>query len=215
MRCVLILLRRPRPRGNDLAMNYFLGSLLSFLLLYKYAALFLIIFSAAIIVPWPENTILLAVGAFGSQGYFSAPSAFVVALAANVSGDICGYFLTRRWGYKVVSERHIRKFSAVDRLSRYVKEHSRLTVFITRFFGTVGPMVNFLAGLIGMPLRRFVLFDIIGNIIDIGGFISAGYVLGSLWENYAGLFETAGQIALVLFIIYVVARVFGGRNIKH
>ena len=185
-------------------MNYFLTELLSFLLLYKYVGLFLIIYSSAIIVPWPENTILLAAGAFASQGYFNPELTFTVALVANVLGDVTDYGLTRIWGYRVIKEHHLTKYSYINRLRHYVREHAGLTIFATRFTGTIGPLVNFLAGLIGVSFGRFLAFDILGNALDIGIFVVAGYVLGSVWQSFSGIAEIIGWIVLVLFLIYMV-----------
>lgn len=48
-----------------------LSSLPSYVLLYKYVAIALVVYSGAVILPLPANAMLLAVGAFASQGYFS------------------------------------------------------------------------------------------------------------------------------------------------
>ena len=49
-------------------MSSILSPLLSFLLLYKYVGLLVFTFADAVILPLPGNTILLATGAFASQG---------------------------------------------------------------------------------------------------------------------------------------------------
>jgi membrane-associated protein len=193
-------------------MDYFLSSLLSYLLLYKYAALFLIVFSAAIIIPWPENTLLLATGAFASQGYFSLTLSFFVALVANVLGDLVGYSLTRKWGYKVIKEHHIRKYRYVERLNQYVKDHAGMTILLTRFVGTIGPLVNFLAGLINVSIRKFLMFDVIGNILDVGLFLLAGYMLGTVWQSFSDIADTIGWIVLVVFCMNIIIKVFWKRR---
>ena len=61
--------------------------------MYRYTTLFTLIFLSAVIVPLPANTVLLAVGAFITQGYFDFGWAAIVALIANVLGDSVGYFI--------------------------------------------------------------------------------------------------------------------------
>src|SRR5580692_11145941 len=100
-------------------MNAALGAFLSFLLLYKYIALFAFIFFSAVILPLPDNSILLATGAFASQGYFGFWTSLLVALAANVAGDYVGYLLARHWGRAALDRLHINVPWYIDRLDSY------------------------------------------------------------------------------------------------
>ena len=189
-------------------MSYFLTTLLSYLLLYKYSALFLIVFSSAIIFPWPQNTLLLAAGAFASQGYFSITLCFIVAQIANVLGDITGYILTRTWGYRIIKEKHIKKFSSVAKLDRYMRNYAGLTIVATRFIGTLGSLVNFLAGLAHVPFLTFIIYDCIGNALDIGLFLYAGYALGTLWQSFSGIANTASWIIAIIIAIFFIIKAF-------
>jgi len=76
-------------------MTTLVGPILSYILLYKYPVLFIVQFLAALIVPFPANTTLVAVGAFAGQGYMSFPISFGIAWAGNVAGDISGYLIAR------------------------------------------------------------------------------------------------------------------------
>lgn len=195
-------------------MAHILSWLLSLLLLYKYFALFFIIITAGILIPWPANTLLLATGAFASQGYFNVWMVFAVALIANVLGDSVGYLLTRKWGLRFIKEHHLKKYSYVDKLNEYIKSNTRMTIFLTRFVGTVGPAVNFLSGLIGIPYGQFLLFDILGNMCDIGFFLVAGYILGGVWQDFSSITNTIGWILLVVILINVSIQIFWNTK-KH
>ncbi len=193
-------------------MTYFLGTLLSYILLYKYVAIFAIIFTGAIIVPWPENTLLLASGAFTSQGYMSFWAAFATALVANILGDLVGYMLTAVWGYRVIKESHIRKYRTVEKLDAYLREHAGITILLTRFVGTLGPIVNFLSGLAGVSVRKFLAFDIAGNALSIGIFLIAGYILGSVWQNFSSIADTLGWIVTAVAVLGLVVRLFWSKK---
>ena len=69
-----------------------LGPLFSGLLLYKYVVLFIAVFLAGLGLPIPSGTLLVAVGAFASQDYFNLWISFIVALLANIFGDLSIYF---------------------------------------------------------------------------------------------------------------------------
>lgn len=188
-------------------MNFILSTLLSYLLLYKYATIFVVIFAAAIIVPVPDSTMLVATGAFASQGYFSLSAAFAVALAANVLGDLVDYTLTRRWGYRIIKEEHIRKMPYFNKVEQFVHANAATAIIVSRFVGTVGPLVNFLSGLADVPLSKFIFFDIIGNALDIAGLLAAGFVLGQYWQDFSGFVGIVGWIIVVGIVMYVIVKI--------
>src|ERR1700728_3070844 len=97
-------------------MSSIFSALLSYLLLYKYVTLFAANFIAAFIIPIPANNLLLAVGTFASQGYFSFFLSLVVASVANILGDVTGYWLARKVGpaiikrFKLDQSKYFKKF---------------------------------------------------------------------------------------------------------
>ena len=188
-------------------MDYILTTLLSYLLLYKYAAISVIVFLSGLLLPLPSNTLLLASGAFSSQGYMNAFLVFGVALVSNVIGDSLSFALTRFWGTRIITRERIQRFKAVAKIEGFVRDHSRLTITVTRFLGTPGVIVNFLCGLSNVPYRRFVLYDAIGNALDTAFFIAIGYALGTFSENFSDIADLIGWIILVLLLIFVIVRV--------
>ena len=74
-------------------MDYVLATTLSYLLIYKYLAFFVLLFLGSFILPLPDNLILLAVGAFASQGYFSFFLVLILAIITTTASDILGYVL--------------------------------------------------------------------------------------------------------------------------
>ena len=168
-------------------MNNFLALLLSLLLLYKYWALFIVIFLAAVIVPFPSNSILLATGAFASQGYFSFTVSLVVAVSANVLGDCVDYMLAARYGRPALRLLHIHVPTYIERLEEFVRSYPRSTIFITRFVGTVEEVVSFLAGFTRVSFHIFLIYDLLGNLVSIGGVLYVGYFTGIHWQDVSTL----------------------------
>jgi membrane-associated protein len=188
-------------------MNFILSTLLSYLLLYKYATIFVVVFAAAIIVPVPDSTMLVATGAFASQGYFSLSLALIVALVANILGDLVDYTLTYRWGFKIIKEHHIRKMPYFNKVEHFIRTNAGMAIFISRFVGTVGPLVNFLSGLANIPLSKFFFFDVVGNAVDIAGLLVAGYILGQYWQDFSGFVGLVGWIIVVAVVMYVIIKI--------
>jgi membrane protein DedA with SNARE-associated domain len=185
-------------------MNAALGAFLSFLLLYKYVALFVFIFTSAVILPLPDNSILLATGAFASQGYFSFWISLSVALVANVAGDCVGYFLAKRWGKAALTRLRVHVPWYIDRLDGYLRKHPRRSIFLTRFVGTADALVNLLSGFAGIPLPMFLLWDVLGNFVSLFYILYLGYLFGVYWSNVSGILSIAG---FILFAIVFIAAI--------
>ncbi len=188
------------------------GLLLSFLLLYKYPVLFGIIFAAAVIVPFPTNTLLLAAGAFASQGYFNFFLSLTVAVIANMLGDSVGYYIARRYGKAALTLLHIRVPSYIERLEEYVRRHPGPTIFLSRFAGTTDSVANILAGFIDIPFGIFLWYDFLGNVVSTGGVLYIGYILGINWQSFTGLFDIAGWAVSALVVLLVLVIIIWHKN---
>lgn len=185
---------------------FLFGELLSFLLLYKYAALFVLVFLSGIGLPIPGSTLMIAVGAFSSQGYFDFSLSLSVAIIANILGDLFDYFLMRKYGISIIKKNYHKKFIAgleyyVKFLERYINSHQGITIFITRFLGSAGTVVNFLSGLLPVKLRIFIIYDALGNFLNISFMILLGFFISESWQNVAGIVGAVSTIIYVLILI--------------
>jgi len=193
-------------------MSSLVSPLLSFLLLYKYWALFVVTLSASIILPLPTNSLLLAAGAFASQGYFSFLLSLFVAVGANLLGDLFDYFLARRYGHRALKMLRIRTPSYMERLERYVRDHPGPTIFLTRFVGTIEPLTSLLAGFIGVPLGLFIFYDVLGNLVSDGGIMCIGYLLGANWQSVLKFLSITNWVLAGILIVAAVAAALWYRN---
>ncbi len=181
--------------------------LLSWLLLYKYTLLFGVFFLSALALPLPGNTLLLATGAFASQGYMSYPLALAVVLLGNILGDVAGYALAAIYGDDVIRKLHIKR-SYISSVEKYVAHHPRVTIFISRFAGSLDPVVNILSGLGEVSFKTFLIFDILGNFVSLTAVISVGYYLGDYWQTFSGVFATTGWIIFAVLTAGAILVIF-------
>lgn len=196
-------------------MSAILSFLLSYVLLYKYLALFFIVFSASIIVPFPVTEIMIAVGAFVNQGYFNPWMSFVVAQAANVLGDLIDYLITRRYGYAPLHKLRLSRSRLFKKVEEELKAHARSTIFVTRFAGGLGPLVNFLSGAAGISFKKFLTFDFLGNFVYFVGALSLGYWAGGYWENLSDFLGLAIGTLSVLVVFSILWRVYQAIRNRH
>jgi len=183
------------------------GSLLSFVLLYKYAALFLIVFVAAVAVPIPSGAVIVASFVFAGQGYMNTIAVAVTATAANIIGDLVGFALARRYGRTVVERfgwKKIMQAPFVARLERRVAAHPVITVFVTRLTTSITPVANLIVGFAKLNWRAFIVADVIGQTIETGLNFVYGRVFGETWTYVSPITEKFGYIVVALAALAVI-----------
>ncbi len=171
-----------------------ISGLLSFVLLYKYIALFCIGFVAAIALPIPASTTLVAAGAFAAQGYLSISLVLTTAFFANILGDATGYFLARTYGVRIFHIFGLGKLlttSVFQKLENYIRNFPHTLIFISRFLTEIGPAVSVLSGISRVHYRTFLISALLGESCYVLLYGLTGYYLGNEWENNVGFLVKA------------------------
>jgi len=171
-------------------MSFILSSLLSYVLIYKYLAIFVITFLGAFALPLPSGSMLMAAAAFSTQGYLNFYLVFLFGLLGNLAGDNAGYWLVRKYGIKVLQKLHLHKFFKQDKLDsarNQLHNHPMLTIFSSRFLTAIAPAVNVVAGISGLPYKRYLFFEALGELAEVTFFCVWGYIFGSNWEYVSQL----------------------------
>lgn len=192
-------------------MTALISTTLAYILLYKYVTLFIVAYLAALLLPLPSNTSLIAASAFASQGYLSIALVFIVAFAANVLGDLTGFFLSRRYGKEMLVKIGFRKIiesTTYASFEKFIITNSRATIFVTRFVGGIGPLINILTGLSkDITLKRFLIYGISGEFVYVVSLSCTGYFLGTAWQNITDSVEFVTVVILTLFALFVARKV--------
>jgi len=193
-------------------MSSILSFLLSSLLLYKYWALLVLFFISGLALPIPTSSVLLATGAFASQGYFSFFASLAVIVGANVLGDCAGYLISRKYGRRAFKVMHVGVPAWIERLDSFLHRHTGLAIFLTRFAGTTDVLTNLLAGFGGVSFATFLFYDFLGNLASDGSLLYAGYFLGIHWQDFTGLFSITDYFILGVIIVVVLSVVIWKRK---
>ena len=188
-------------------MNTLTPLLISWLQLYGYPALWLCVFIAAFGAPLPTSLVLLAAGAFAALGDFNIFLLVAVASSASICGDNCGYLLGRKIGSRLLTwlskKRRIHFISpqVLERSQEYFQRHGALAILLSRCVVTAfGGCINILAGAERYPYRRFLLYDVTGEIIGAALPLTLGYIFGASWEAIGTLLTTI-SLLVVAFLI--------------
>lgn len=155
---------------------------------------------------FPGETAVLLGGVAASQHHVPLAAVAAAGVAGAVVGDTTGFLVGRRWGRQVlrsplsrfVDERHL------DRAEGALRRRGWWAVFIGRFTVALRVMVPGLAGMAGMPPRRFLAANIAGGVVWGVVIATAGYLAGASWHRieqditWAGVAVIAALVALVV-----------------
>lgn len=150
-----------------------------------YAILALIIFceTGLVFTPFlPGDSLLFAAGALCAQAAgLQISMVLPILFLAAVAGDSSNYFIGKFIGNKLLSAKRplIRK-EYLDRTHRFYELHGGKTVVLARFMPILRTFAPFVAGLGSMIYKKFLSFSIIGNLLWIGLFTTAGYLFGNI-----------------------------------
>jgi len=197
-----------------LAVLFFLSSLFNaklvafffnYLVLYRYVTLFVIVFLAGLCVPIPMNILLMGVGALSVAGHFNFSTALLLAVIANVSGDMVAFLFFRKFSHDILREKFIKKYPFFLRLEEHFIAHTYIAIFISRIVGIFGTPVNFLSGLMKINPFVFFTFDLMGNFVFAFLFLRLGHIVGDQWiviSKFVGTIMSALSVLIFLAIIF-------------
>src|SRR6267143_1098689 len=174
-------------------------------------------------VPISSEIVVPLGGALASQGKLNPTTPIVafilvvlVSSAANLAGSLIAFYLTRRYGERVI-------LSKAGRWMGLSKGHLRLAnrffdrwglwaVFLGRLLPIVRTYISFPAGLSKIGYLRFTIVTLLGAIPWNFGLAYAGFLAGQHWEQVAAtLSPIAIPIAIVVVIVLAAAWWFGRR----
>ncbi|TAN32344.1 DedA family protein [bacterium] len=183
---------------------------------YGLLAIFLTMAGESAGLPISSEIVVPLGGALASQGKLSFVLVVAVSSLANLAGSLIAFYLSRRYGERVI-------LSRAGRWMGLSKGHLRMA---NRFFGRFGlwavlfgrlmPIVrtyiSFPAGLSKIGYARFVLGTLVGAIPWNLALAFAGYKLGQHYEQVARYLAPVGvPIAIGVVILVAVAWWFGRR----
>ena len=171
---------------------------LAALLVHGLPVLFGVILVCSVGVPFPVSLLLVAAGSFVEQGEMKLWQVIAVASVAAVLGDQIAYGLSR-WGGRRLVNRLSRKL----RVEEKIKQAEALTnrwsgtgIFFSRWLVTaLGPWVNVASGMAAYPWRRFVFWDVLGEVVWVVLYVSIGYAFSNRVQAIA---EILGNLTWVI-----------------
>jgi membrane protein DedA with SNARE-associated domain len=147
---------------------------------------------------------------FGAELDSTAGAYVAIALAGTLGylvGAVVGWAIGYYGGHPFL-ERHGRWVhlppERLARAEQWFERRGDAAVFIGRVLPVVRSFVSIPAGVLEMPLRRYVPLTLVGSAIWCFAFAGVGVAVGASWESFDRSFRYADYVAIALVAALVV-----------
>lgn len=184
----------------------FTDQVLAAFLTYGLPVLFGVILICSVGIPFPISLMLVAAGSFVEQGEMKLWQVIAVGSLAAVLGDQIGYGLSR-WGGRRLVDRIGHRIGAQDKIKEaeaLTKRWSGAGIFLSRWLITaLGPWVNVASGISDYPWRRFLLWDVLGEVLWVVLYVGIGYVFSNRVQYIAEILGNLGWVIVGLILAII------------
>lgn len=190
-----------------------------------YGILFAIIFceTGLVVTPFlPGDSLLFAAGALAAPITTAAAVAGGAATVtpgvlniwllsallciAAIAGDAVNYSIGNYLGPQLRSKGKLRfiKPEYLQRTEKFYAKYGKMTIILARFVPIVRTFAPFLAGVGSMRYVEFAMFNVIGGVLWVNGFLWTGYLFG----NLEFVQKNFGMVILAIIIISVLPLIY-------
>ncbi|SPJ24938.1 DedA family protein [Palleronia abyssalis] len=180
-----------------------------------YFGIAFLMFAENVFPPIPSELIMPLAGFNAARGDMTFWGVLIAGSIGSLAGAVLWYWI----GLKI-GQRRIRKLAAkhgrwltvspdeFDQAQGWFDRHGGMAVFFGRLLPTVRTFISVPAGLVPMPLPRFLAYTSAGTLIWTAFLTASGYFLESQYERvqaWLNPVSTAVVVGLVAFYIWRVA----------
>ncbi|HXJ79618.1 MAG TPA: VTT domain-containing protein [Candidatus Methylomirabilis sp.] len=187
-------------------------------LLGRYSVLVLpvLVVAEQVGVPLPAVPALLAVGALAAKGHASIPLAIGAIVVVALPVDLIWHELGRRRGARLLStlcRLSVEPDSCVRRTENLFIRYGVKAILAAKFLPGLTTVMPPLAGIFGVPRRKFALYEVSGVCLWAGFWTGLGYLFSDALEVVAMRARDLGRalgvvvaLALVAYILFKYVR---------
>ena len=159
-----------------------------------------LVFLESLGVPFaPGETAFIVASALAGEGHGNIAAIIPATIAAAVLGAWAGYLAGRALGSRLTS-----RFPRLRRTEELFRRHGAKALFVGRFIPVIRATLGLMAGVVGMPLPRFLGWTA-------AGCASWGCALG-IASYYLGT-EVEHDITIAVVVIVALALGLGGLHV--
>jgi membrane protein DedA with SNARE-associated domain/rhodanese-related sulfurtransferase len=188
-----------------------MNHLLDLLQYYGLAFVFINVLALQAGLPVPAYPTLIVTGALASRGGYSLPALLATAVAASLIADLAWYSVGRRVGgpvLRTLCRISLSPDSCVRQTESIFTRWGAHSLMVAKFIPGFASVATAMAGVLRVPLWRFIPADAIGATLWAGVAISLGYIFRNAIDDVLDVLQQMGKIGLGLIILAFVAYVF-------
>jgi membrane protein DedA with SNARE-associated domain len=188
----------------------------------SYFGIFFLLAFLDALIPLPEEIILIMVGYTVYFDPLDPTVAIVISIAAFLTGDNVTFWLSR--GGSRLIERFKNRIAAplIETYSSNMSAKAGLTLLIMTFVPNIRFFAPIVAGSVGTPWRKFIIYDSIAVGLYVSLYLLAGYFFHSRLDQLISEFELLGHLLIYLFLLvagvwlgFFTRKLYTDRTRKH
>ena len=145
-----------------------------------------------------EGETIVVLGGFAAHGgHLALLGVIACAFAWSLAGDQFAYFLGRKFGNRILAARPKWK-PAAERARHELERRGTFLLISFRFYYGLRNAVPFVAGLAGVPPRRFIPLNVLGAGIWAPSISVLGFLFGEAFERFLAHARRYEAIALAV-----------------
>jgi membrane protein DedA with SNARE-associated domain/rhodanese-related sulfurtransferase len=164
-------------------------------------------------LPVPAYPTLIITGALAAKGGAPLWALVLVAIAAALIADIMWYLAGRRFGtgvLKTICRISLSPDSCVRQTESIFARWGARSLALAKFIPGFASVATSMAGVVRVPVWKFITFDAIGAALWSGVAIGLGFAFNGAINDVLAVFEALGRIGLWIiagvFVLYLVAK---------
>ncbi len=178
-----------------------MNNVIPFLIQHGYTVLFIWVLAETMGLPLPSVPLLITMGALAYAGQVNLFLCIGLGVGAALLSDLFWYTMGRKRGSVVLASIcriALEPDSCVRRTESLFGTYGARSLLITKFVPGLSAVSTPLAGIISMPLPRFILFDVAGILLWAGSYTVVGYIFGKELDR---ALDYAGGMGKTLFVL--------------
>ena len=177
-----------------------------------YVLLFIIFAETGLFVGFflPGDSLLFLAGIYLNDlatNFFHAHYIFILLLVilASFLGNIVGYWFGKKSGTRFYEwkDNLLFKKRYILKAKTFYDKYGKSTIFLSKFLPIIRTFAPIVAGIVHMPTRTFLIYNLAGSICWVTTMMLSGYFLESWIENNYG-FSLKNNIELITILIILI-----------
>jgi membrane protein DedA with SNARE-associated domain len=187
--------------------EYILGNITQIIEKYNYLIIFLLMTIESSFIPFPSEIVMIPAGYLVAKGTLSLSLSIISGVSGSIVGALINYQIAKLLGYKLL-HKYGKYFllppKSLNKIQDFFTNHGVISTFSGRLIPGVRQYISFPAGLVNMPLKKFIFFTALGSMIWVVILVLLGVIFHNNQLLIAHNLKLITLIILVLILILVI-----------